>query len=268
MNRIDQLFIRARQERRVALLPYLTAGYPERDSALELLPALVRAGADGIELGIPFSDPIADGPSIQRSTAGALRNGMTVGGSLSLLGNLRALAQVPIIPMGYYNPFLQYGAERLCQHAAEHGADGLIVPDLPLHEAATLSEMARRFGLHLVLFIAPTSTDERLRRVGELASGFVYCVSLRGVTGARSDLSHDLDVLLDRARAYISQPIVVGFGISKPEHVAHLHGRADGAIVASAIVDLLDRTAPNDRAAAVEVYTRTLVEAGQPTPSA
>lgn len=261
MNRIDALFRKTRDERRLAFLPFLTAGYPGLDDTPVLAGILARAGADGFEIGVPFSDPIADGPTVQRSTAQALRNGMTMARSLDAAASVRSSFDGPILAMGYFNPFYRFGIDRLCDAAAERGIDGFIVPDLPLEEAAELKAASERRGLHLVLLVAPTSMDDRLRRVGELATGFVYCVSLRGVTGARAALAGDLPTYLDRVRRYIRAPIVVGFGISRPEHVAELRGQADGVIVASSILDLIDVTPREHWADKVGAYVASLAAA-------
>lgn len=265
MNRIDALFRQTREERRLALLPFLTAGHPGIDDTPGLAGILARAGADGLEIGVPFSDPIADGPTVQRTTAQALRNGMTPARSLDVAASVRDTLDGPMLAMGYYNPFYQFGVERLCDVAAERGVDGFIVPDLPLEEAAQFKAGAERRGLHLVLFVAPTSTDERLRRIGELATGFVYCVSLRGVTGARASLADDLATYLARVRRYAHVPVVVGFGISRPEHVAELRGQADGVIVASSLLDLIDSTPREQWADTVGAYVASLAAATRET---
>ncbi len=261
MNRIDSLFQRTRDERRLAFLPFLTAGHPGLDDTPVLAGILGRSGADGMEIGIPFSDPIADGPTVQRSTAKALSNGMTMARGLEVAAKVRTSLDGPILAMGYFNPFYQYGIARLCDAAAERGIDGFIVPDLPLEEAAELKAHAERRGLHLVLLVAPTSTDDRLRRVGELATGFVYCVSIRGVTGARASLADDLASYLGRVRRYTRAPIVVGFGISRPEHIAELRAQADGVIVASSILDLIDATPRQQWADRVGAYVASLAAA-------
>ncbi len=263
MNRFDSLFARTRDERRLALLPYFTAGFPELQTAETLAKPLQLAGADGFELCVPFSDPIADGPSIQRSTTLALRNGMTVAGTLAALEAMRQNVDVPIALMGYFNPFLRYGIHRLVDEAADKGADAFIVPDLPLEEASAFAAVTQARGLHLVLFVAPTSTEDRLQQVGELGTGFVYCVAVQGVTGARAALPVDIDAFLARVRCHVKVPVVVGFGLSRPEHLHDLRDKADGAIVASAIVDLMSATPVERRAESVVEYVRTLAAAAR-----
>jgi tryptophan synthase alpha chain len=219
---------------------------------------MARGGADGIELGVPFSDPLADGATLQRAGLKALEGGASVAMALELLRDFRTRHQIPVVLMSYYNPLLAYGLERLAREGAEVGLDGLIVPDLPLEEAEQLQAICRSNGLHLVVMLAPTSTPERIARAAGLAGGFIYCVALVGVTGARSELSSDLPDFLARVRATTSQPLVVGFGIPRPEHVRAMRGLADGVIVASALADLVERTPLEDVASAVESYVRDL----------
>lgn len=261
-NAIDAAFARARDEGRLAFIPYLTAGYPDRDTALALGRVYARHGADLIEIGIPFSDPFGDGPTIQRASNGALANGMTVAGALALVGELhQAAADTPLVLMGYYNPVFHYGADRFCADAAEAGATGLIVPDLPIEESDDLRTRCRDHGMHLVYLLAPTSTDQRIAAVAERAAGFIYCMAVTGVTGARADLAADLAPFLERVRAHTDLPLVVGFGISRAEHVARLRGLAGGAVVASALVDLVDQTAPDERLAAAADYVERMSRA-------
>jgi tryptophan synthase alpha chain len=244
INRIDATFARLREERRIGLFPYLTAGFPDFDSCGRLLDVIASSGADGIELGIPFSDPLADGVTMQMASARALDQGMTLSRAFDLVAGFRQKHDIPIAMMGYVNPLLAYGFERLTADAARIGVDGFIVPDLPLEEAAELQDRARARGLHYVQFLAPTSGQSRIDAVARKSSGFVYCVALVGTTGARRDLSPELAPFLARARAAMSTPLVVGFGISTPDHVAGLVGQADGAIVSSALADLIERTPP------------------------
>lgn len=245
-NRLDTAFARLKREGRLGFFPYLMAGFPDRDTSARLLGVLAEAGADGIELGIPFSDPLADGVTIQRASTVALEQGATVALALDMVADLRQRHDLPVVMMSYVNPLLAYGLDKLCQDAARLGIDGFIVPDLSIEEAVEFQAQCTAAGLHYIYLVAPTSTDERLRTVGERSGGFVYCVALVGTTGARSELSADLAPFLARVRAVIPTPLVVGFGISTPTHVAGLVGQADGAIVASAIVDAIERT-PTDQ---------------------
>lgn len=241
-NRLDESFARLRAEGRIGLFPFLTAGFPDRETSARLLDAVAAAGADGIELGIPFSDPLADGATLQRASARALEQGMTLRGALDLVAGLRQRHQTPVLLMSYVNPLLAYGVERLCRDAAAIGVDGFIVPDLPFEEAADFEALCHRAGLHYIYLLAPTSDDERIRAVGARARGFIYCVSLVGTTGARRELSAELAPFVARARAATHTPLVAGFGISTPEHVAALVGTVDGAILGGAIADLIERT--------------------------
>jgi tryptophan synthase alpha chain len=268
MSRLDASFARLRQAGELGLFPYLTVGYPSPEASGELLDALAEAGADGIELGVPFSDPLADGATLQRAGSLALEQGASVSMALELLRDFRTRWQTPVALMTYYNPVLAYGPERLARDGAQAGLDGLIVPDLPLEEAAGLQAICQAAGLHLVCFAAPTSTDARLERTAELASGFIYCVALVGITGARNELSNELPQFLGRMRSKTELPLVVGFGISRPEHVNAMRGQADGVIVASALADLIERTPPRQRRQALLEYVRALKAASQPDVSA
>lgn len=259
MSRIAETFARLKAAGRVALMPYMMTGYPERDSTLELAPALEAAGADLFELGVPFSDPLADGATIQRATERALRNGVRLPFCIETVAALRARGvKAPIVMMGYYNPFLRYGLERFAADAAAAGADGLIVPDLPPEEAAACQAACRAAGLDLIFFVAPTTPDARIAQVAELASGFIYCVSLTGVTGARRELWAGLPDFLDRVRRYTDLPLVVGFGISTAEHVRSVGAHAEGAICASALINTIDAAPPDKQIAAAADFVRAL----------
>jgi tryptophan synthase alpha chain len=259
MSRIAETFARLKSEGRTALMPYLMVGFPERDSALELAPALEAAGADLFELGVPFSDPLADGATIQRAGERALANGVSLSFCLHTVAALRAGGlRAPVILMGYFNPFLRYGLERLAADAAAAGADGLIIPDLPPEEAAETQAVCRANGLDLVCFVAPTTPDERIAEIARVASGFLYCVSLTGVTGARRDLSADLPAFLARVRRHTDLPLVVGFGISSAEHVRQVGQHADGAIVGSALVSTIDALPPEQRVSGAAAFVRGL----------
>jgi tryptophan synthase alpha chain len=259
MTRISQTFARLKSEGRVALMPYLMTGFPEPESALELAPALQEAGADLFELGVPFSDPLADGATVQRASERALKNGVRLRDTVEQVAAMRARGvTVPLVPMGYYNPFLQYGVERLTHDMARAGADGLIIPDLPPEEAEPVHAACRAAGLDLVFFVAPTTPDERIAQIARLASGFIYCVALTGVTGARSALWSGLPDFLARVRSHTDVPLVVGFGISTAEHVAEIGRIAAGAIVASALINVLEAAAPAERTERAASYVRSL----------
>lgn len=263
-NRLDATFERLRAAGECGVFPYLTVGYPDGQQNEILLRAAIAGGADGLELGIPFSDPLADGATLQHAGYVALRGGASVAGALALAGRLRARADLPLVFMSYCNPILAHGLDRFCARAADQGADGVIVPDLPLEEAGELAATCRAHGLHFIYMLAPTSSDERIASVARVASGFIYCVSLVGVTGARRHLASGLSEFLARVRRATSLPLLVGFGISEPEHVREVARYADAVVVASALTNLVDRTPEAERARAVEEYMRSLKAASRP----
>jgi len=258
-SRIAGTFAALRARRELGIIPYLTIGYPERDSALDLVPALVRGGACAVELGIPFSDPLADGVTIQRASQVALHNGVTVRFCLETAAQLRERGvDVPLVFMGYFNPLLQYGLERFVRACVEVGVDGVIVPDLPPIESDELHALCRAAGRDLIFMVAPTSTDRHLREVAARASGFLYCVSLTGVTGARDRLPEDLPEFLSRVRAVTELPLALGFGISRPEHVAQARALVDAVVVGSALLDRIATAAPDERASVAEAFVSWL----------
>lgn len=239
VQRISAVFERTRAEDRTALMPYLTLGYPTPEASLSLIEAAVLGGADLLELGVPFSDPLADGPVIQQASQVALRNEMTASRCLEMVEELRRRAvAVPLLLMGYYNPILAYGEEDFCRACVQVGVDGLIVPDLPPEEGGSLDGACRKHGLALVYLLAPTSPDSRVRLVAERSQGFVYLVSVTGVTGTRDRLPSDLATFVRRVRALTDRPLAVGFGISRPEQARQVASFADGVIVGSALVRL------------------------------
>ncbi len=261
MSRIAETFDRLKAEGKTAFMPFVTIGYPELDTTAELVPALIEAGADLVELGVPFSDPIAEGPSIQRSSFKALENGVTLAKCFETARAIRAKTAAPLLFMGYYNPVFSYGVERYAARCAEIGIDGLIIPDLPPEEADEAATACRKYGLDLPCFVAPTSTDERIALVVKTASGFIYCVALTGVTGARSSLPDYLPDFLDRIRAATNLPLVLGFGISKPEHFASVRPMVDGAIVGSALIDVLEKAPPAERVNQAVAFVKQIVSA-------
>jgi tryptophan synthase alpha chain len=237
MSRIQTTFAALKSARRTALMPYLTLGYPDRDSALDLVPAIARAGADLIELGVPFSDPLADGATIQASSQRALENGMALSLCLDQAAALRAAGiEVPFVLMGYYNPIYQMGIDTFAKRAASSGVDGAIVPDLPPEESSPLGEALRAQGIDPIFLLAPTSGQARVRQVAGQASGFLYLVSLVGVTGARQHLPPELEAFVARVRSATDLPLAVGFGIGTPQQAARVASIADGVIVGSALV--------------------------------
>ncbi len=257
--RIAAAFEAVRREQRAALMPYFTLGYPDRQTSLAIVTAISQAGADLIELGIPFSDPLADGPTIQRSTQIALEAGANLAGCLEMVAELRRINVVqPLILMGYFNPILAYGLERFVAQAAEAGADGFIVPDLPPEEAGEMEAACRAHGLALVYLVAPTSTPDRLALAARRTSGFLYLVSLTGVTGARASLPPDLHAFVARVRAQARPglPLAVGFGISTPEQAAAVGGLVEGVIVGSALIEAVSGV--TDPAAAAARFIQEL----------
>jgi tryptophan synthase alpha chain len=243
LGNIERAFQAARGAGRTALLPYFTLGYPDPETCFEILQAVAGAGADLIELGMPFSDPLADGPTIQRSTQLALEEGMTAAKCLEVVERLRAarVAQ-PLLLMGYYNPILAYGVSRFVSQAARAGADGLIVPDLPPEEAGELEAACRDNRLALVYLVAPTTPQERIADVAARTSGFLYLVSLTGVTGARQHLPGDLQAFIERVRPCARTPLAVGFGISSREQAQAVGAVVDGVIVGSALIEAVERS--------------------------
>lgn len=228
----------------MGLFPYLTAGFPTLDATDRLARCAIRAGADGLELGVPFSDPLADGATLQHASQVAIENGVSLAWTLDLVERLRSEAAIPLILMTYYNPVHRYGLARFVEDAQRSGADGVIVPDLPSTEAEPLRALAEAQGFHLIQMVAPTTTEARLHEVGATARGFVYCVSLLGTTGARSQLSDRLPQFMQRVRQHVNQPLLIGFGIARPEHISAVRPYAQAVVVASAIADLLRATAP------------------------
>jgi len=262
VNRFAARFERLRAEGARGLFPYVMAGFPDIATSQKLAEAALLAGADGFEIAVPFSDPLADGATMQRVNARALEGGAHLQTAFDLVRSVREKAPtIPIALMSYYNPLRQRGDVRVAADLAAVGADAVIVPDVPAEEAADLHDALRAHGLGLAPLIAPTSTPTRIRAVAALDPVFIYCVALVGVTGARRDLSDSLGEFLGRVRQETDAPLVVGFGISRPEHIRRVAQLgADGAIVASALVDLIDNS-PDPIAAAV-AYLREMKAGG------
>jgi tryptophan synthase alpha chain len=229
-----------------ALIAYVTVGYPSIEATLKVVPLLARSGCDIVELGIPFSDPLADGATIQQASFLALQNGVTPRLCLELAGQLRQQVDIPLVFMTYFNPVFSYGLEEFCADGASFGIDGLIIPDLPPEEGAGLEAVTRQHDLDLVYLLAPTSTEERIKLVAERSRGFIYLVSVAGVTGARDNLPPDLADFVTSVKEIATQPLCVGFGISTPGQAKQVARVADGIIVGSRIVQLME--AGNDLA--------------------
>lgn len=236
MRRIQAMFNRLAERGEKALIPYITAGDPDLATTRRLVLEMAAQGADLIELGIPFSDPLADGPTIQAACLRALKNGVHLEDILKLVADLRKDTDIPLVLMGYYNPIFHYGLERLAQDAAQAGVNGFIIPDLPGEEAGPWRAAANQTGLATILLAAPTSGAERIRGIGQLTSGFLYYVTVTGITGARTGLPQELHTALRELRSLVTCPIAVGFGISTPAQVKDLAPLVDGVVVGSAIV--------------------------------
>jgi len=264
-ERIARAFARSRDERRLAIIVYLTVGYPERSATGPLLRAALDGGADLIELGVPFSDPLADGATVQRASEIALRNGVTLADCIGEAETLVRERDVPVLLMGYANPFLRYrrGLAGFAADAARAGVAGIIVPDLPAEESAEFDLALGPEGLARIDLYAPTTPDARLARLVPSARGFVYCVSLTGVTGARRALASDVGDFVARVRRHTDLPIAVGFGISAPEHVAALRGVADAVVVGSAALDAVAAAPAQRRADALREFVSGLAAAGR-----
>ena len=255
-NRIDETLGRLRANGVPAVAPFVTIGFPDVDTSEPLVEALIASGADMIELGVPFSDPVAEGATIQMTSFRALENGVTLHTSLDLVSRLRANgADTPLIFMGYYNPFLQFGVDRLAAAAEEAGLDGIIVPDLPTEEAGPFGETCARHGIYLIPLLAPTSTDQRIERACSQANGFIYCVSL---TGARRSLSGGVGDLVARIRRHTDLPVLVGFGVSKREHIEEIGRYADGAAVGAALLDAVDKAPEGRKVETAAAFVRGL----------
>ena len=261
-TRIGRRFASLRASSELGIVAYITAGDPSLDATLKFVLALAEAGADVIELGVPFSDPLADGPTIQRASERALRSGTTLAGVIDLVRRIRQSSQVPLILFSYYNPILQMGLEKFAIAASEAGADGVLATDLTPEESADYRRILAAHHLDTIFLGAPTSTDDRLTKIAAVSTGFLYLISRTGVTGAKDALPDDLPALLRRARAVTQLPIAVGFGISLPGHVSVLGGLADAAVVGSALVSEIENAKSIDAACdALAARIRSLKQA-------
>jgi tryptophan synthase alpha chain len=259
MTRIEKKFAQLKSENRKAFIPYITAGDPNLNATLGLILSLERAGADIIELGVPFSDPIADGPVIQRATERALRNAVTLPKILELGQNIRKTSQVPLVLFSYFNPLLSYGLERLAKDAGDAGFDGVLASDLTVEESEEFVQSMRQGGLNTIFLVAPTSSPERMKKIADTSTGFLYAVSRTGVTGEQQELATDLRGFLRTLRSYTNLPIAVGFGISSPDHVRAVWREADAAVVGSSIVKEVEQHIDQaDLAERVSAFARWL----------
>jgi tryptophan synthase alpha chain len=242
MGRIEEKFAELQRRGEAALIPFVTAGDPDLATTLEILRAVEKGGADLIELGIPFSDPTADGPTIQRSSERALKNDLSLEKIFSLVRSFRLHSEVPLILFGYFNPFFHYGLKAFCRRAAAAGADGVLCVDLPPEESGELKQWSDPLGLDVIFLLSPTSGPDRIRQAARQGSGFIYYVSVTGVTGARRSFDGELRGQVARVRRAVSLPVGVGFGISTPEQAAWIAGFADAAVVGSALVQTIENS--------------------------
>jgi tryptophan synthase alpha chain len=263
-TRISKRFAELRDAGELGLVAYITAGDPSLDATHKFVLALAEAGADVIELGIPFSDPLADGPTIQRASERALKSGTTLAGVFQLVCRIRQSSEVPLVLFSYYNPILQMGLETFAATASQAGADGVLATDLTPEESEEYRPILRARNLDTIFLAAPTSSDERLKKIAASSSGFLYLISRTGVTGAKDSLPDELPALLRRVHQFTDLPVAVGFGISLPGHVSVLGGLADAAVVGSALVAEIEKASSVDDAAnALRVRVAKLKEAGR-----
>ena len=262
MSRIADVFARLRREGRTGLVTYTTAGDPDLPRSAAILRALDRAGADVIEVGVPFSDPLADGPVIQRAAERALAAGSSLRSTLSVVAEVRGAVAAPMVLFSYANPLLRMGLEAFAQRASEAGVDGVLALDLPIEEAGEFREVLAARGLDTIFLLSPTTTDARIRRAAALGGGFLYGISRLGVTGARDQVASGAEALVRRIRAQTDMPVALGFGISRPEHVAEVGAYAEAAVVGSALVALIADASESPRLLdRVEDYVRSLKSA-------
>jgi tryptophan synthase alpha chain len=248
--------VRERGEK--GLITYMTGGDPDMYSCRKIMLDMAQAGADIIEVGLPFSDPVADGPVIQAASQRALSAGAAVGPILQMISSVSQNTDVPVVIMTYFNPIMQFGLEEFCRQAGTSGVNGIIVPDLPLEESSILRDLADKYHLDLIPMVAPTTTEERLQAICTYARGFVYCVSVAGVTGVREQIKTDLDALTSKIRRYTDLPIAIGFGISGPDSAREAASHCDAIIVGSALVELIGQQKYQEMAALVSTIKSAL----------
>jgi len=245
MSRISNVFEKLKKKNEKALIPFITAGDPNPEATDKLLKCLVDNGADIIELGVPFSDPMADGPTIQAASQRALIHNFSMDKIFDHVKKVRSYSDTPIILFGYYNPFLKYGIDKLCANAKDAGVDAFLIVDLPPEEALDLKKSADEHDIDMIFLLAPTSTDERIKLISDKASGFIYFVSVTGVTGARSTLANSLYDYIQHIKNFTDLPVGIGFGISSPEHVREVAEYSDAVIVGSAIIKIIEKNSNN-----------------------
>lgn len=261
MGRLTDTFARLRAANRGGLVTYVTAGDPDVEASEQILLALAEGGADVIEVGVPFSDPLADGPVIQRASERALAAGMTLRRTLELVARVRPHIDAPLVLFTYANPVVRMDPEVFAQAARSAGVDGVLILDFPVEEAEPLRSTLAAAGVDPIFLISPTTTDDRIRRSSELGGGFLYVISRLGVTGVRDEMATDAGALVDRVKRHASLPVALGFGISRPEHVAAACRHADAAVVGSALVNLIAEKGPQEAPGAVRSYVKWLKSA-------
>jgi tryptophan synthase alpha chain len=266
LSRIEAAFSKLKREEKPGLIPFITAGDPDLETTAALLLELANSGATLIELGVPFSDPMADGPVIQRASERALKRGFGLEEIFATVAKVRSKIETPLVLFSYFNPLMQYGIGKFARAARDAGIDGILVTDLTPEESQEFANTLKTNDLDMILLVAPTSTDERLRMITAHASGFVYAVSRAGVTGARENLSHEAELLVARVRKFSSLPVAVGFGISSAEQVAETCRYADAAVVGSAIVAQIEKLSGSEKLVEeIGQFVRGLIPAGAKT---
>ncbi|MEK7712868.1 MAG: tryptophan synthase subunit alpha [Nitrospirota bacterium] len=236
MNRIEKVFKKLKAQNKKAFIPYIMAGDPSLEKTKEIVLMFEECGADIVELGVPFTDPLADGPTIQRAAERALKNGVTLKKVIALVRDLRRKTKIPLVLMTYYNPVFKYGEERFIADAKDAGVDGVIIPDLPPDEAGEFTRLAKNADIASIFLLAPTSTDERIKKVARASTGFIYYVSITGITGAQLLLDGSIEKSINGIRRITDKPVAVGFGVSTPDEAKAVAGVSDGVVIGSAIV--------------------------------
>lgn len=260
MNKISQAFQKLQLQNKKAIVPYITPEFPIRGATVPLILALESAGASMIEVGVPFSDPLADGPTIQHSSGVAIKNGVNIAKVFELVKEARTKTEIPLILMGYINPIFNYGMEKFLSDARSAGVDGMIIPDLPPEESEEYRSLSKKYGISTVFLIAPTSSDERIRHIDDLSSNFTYCVSVTGVTGARSSFGGGIDQFLSRVKKNTKKPFVVGFGIKSKEQTTEMSRHSAGVVVGSALLqEIAEKKNVDDVVAAAKKFISSLV---------
>ena len=254
MNRIQKIF----KEKSEKIIPFITAGYPGKEYTIEMVFAAEAAGASMVEIGIPFSDPLADGPIIQNSSQIALKNGVTTSWILEIVSKIREKSEIPITLMGYINPILKYGVNEFLVDCKSSGVDGLIIPDLPIEEGGELISKAKNLDISPILLVAPNTPNARIEKISEVAGDLIYCVAILGVTGSSASSKNELTQYLDRVKDHSSCPFIVGFGIASRSDVVEINSVADGAVVGSALIKLIDKN-PNP-SEIVKNYIKELIK--------